>query len=133
MSLKDLAINDMADIMSDPDLGDSIDLKSPDGIAATIIARFVRHNQQFDFATGVPINGLNVSVQFSEKTLVAANANYPIRIKDKSTEEADRAFMNGHLVSFTDASGNKKQYQVLETMADETIGLIVLKLTPYSE
>lgn len=133
MGLFEIAQQDMADLMSDPDLGVSIALKSPDGQTATIYGRHIKHNQKFDFNQGMPVNTLNATMSISTKQLATQFPNYPFRNLDSASEHFNKVDMKNHIAEALDVSGAKCTYKVVENAADETLGLVVLTLTPHRE
>lgn len=83
-----------------------------------------KHWINFD-SDGNPINSKNVHVTIDEDFLKANK--YPSR-----NAKGD-VYLKGHLVSFADSTGFKKDYVVREWLPDEVLGLIVLILGDYTK
>ena len=125
---------EMAEFTNDLDgFAVAMTLKSTDGETASVNGLSRKHHLKLDQSTGMVINSLNASVTIHETNINTANANYPVRNTDPSSDHYQKVEMNGHKVDVADVSGIIKSYIVLESYAEETKGLIVLLLGNYRE
>ena len=125
MGLVAQAQADIKEITSNPDdFGVEITLIAPTSETAVIIGLHTKHHLGID-TDGLPVNSKKAYVSFSENTLIAANASYPIRNTNGEVE------LKNHRVKVKDSTGTLCQYVIREWFPDEEVGLIVCILGYY--
>ena len=124
MNLTDRAKADWLRFSSDSDsgFGVAISFIAPTAETATINGLGTKHRVSID-SDGQTINAKNVHVTFAESLLVAES--YPVR------NGAGEVSLRRHRVSFADSTGLQKNYVILETFPDETVGMITCILGDY--
>ncbi len=121
MSLLDQAILDTQAI-SEGVFSSSVSFTAVSGETCTVQALANKIGRKIS-DEGVLVNSKNATVVVHENTLT--NAGFPVR------NSQNEVAMNGTLVSVNDSSGVSKNYIVLETISDESVGLITLMLGDY--
>ena len=124
-SLIERAKKDWQRFTSDPDqFGTPINFLAPDpgNESADVVGLATEHHISID-SQGNPINAKNVHVSVAEELLT--DAGYPVR------NGSDEITLKGHKVSFKDARGILKAYQVTEMFPAQTVGMITLILEDF--
>lgn len=103
---------------------EDITIKTPNGaITANITGAATKHHISFD-SDGNQINSKNAHIRIVEDDLVALE--YPVRNASGEVE------LINHLVSVPDSSLVVRNYIILETFPNETMGVIVCILGDYN-
>lgn len=134
MGLQDDIIEDAAELSADTELfAVPIVLTSPDSQTASLNGQRNRIGHKLDQSVGMVVDTTNATVTVHERNILAANPNYPLRNNNEIGDHYQKVDLQDHLVEVADSSGITRKYKVIRSKADETIGLIVLMLTPYEE
>lgn len=100
-------------------------LTAPTGETASFTNIHSKHHMSID-GDGLPVNGKNAHISFSESQIIDSNPLYPIRnIKGEVS-------MARHRASVMDSTGLSKQYVIERWHQDETLGVIVCILGNYA-
>jgi len=123
--LIDQAKNDWQRFSSDPNaFGIPITFTAPAPGSEVSVINGLGTNHHVTIDTdGNTVNSKNSHVSVSEQLLV--DDGYPTRAG------GDEINMVGHRVSFEDSTGVTKEYQIDETLPDETVGMIICFLTDF--
>jgi len=125
MGLRDIAANDLTDILED--LGGwswPLTLTDPLGLSKTINGFSNDISQVIDPDTGLVVTGRSASIAISKTTLINAGfSDVPEGIVDTSKKP--------WLVEFADNIGKSNKFKIVETAPDNTLGCIVCLLSIY--
>jgi len=110
---------------------EDITFKTPDSfsgpaVEVTVQGLATKHHLDVD-TDGNAVSSKNVHVSVSEQVLV--DAGYPIR----DSEPISEVSMINHKVGYADSTGVLKEYVILQSFPDETVGIITFILGDYSE
>lgn len=126
MGLIEQAKEDIEEITSDLEgFGVEMVLTAPTGEVLPITGLHTKHHLAIDQETMKQVNSKNAHISVSEQFLI--DAGYPYRNAD------NEVYLQGHLVTVNDSTGNSCVYVIREWFPDRTIGLIVCILGDYSE
>lgn len=115
---------DVAQITSNGnEFGVPLTFTPPLGSPVTVNGLATKHHLEVN-REGVAFNGMNGHCSAAESVLTAAG--YTVRNGN------NKVSMVGHLVAWTDASGELTTYKIAEVYPDETLGLLVFILSNYS-
>lgn len=125
MSLLEQAEADLALVLEDAvgGFGQQITIRDPDGNSRTVIGTAGDVASVIDPETQALLTGATAHVCVRLSSLARAGIGVPIATAD----EARRPWR----VSFSGRDGALKQYSVLRSLPDRTLGTIVLILTPH--
>ena len=98
-------------------------LKTPDELTEiTVLGLAMKHHLSID-SDGRELSAKNVHISIIEADLVAES--YPVR------NSAGEVSLLKHKVSYPDSTGNIKDYVIIRTYPDETVGVITCILGDY--
>lgn len=117
-----MAIEDIKRFTTDGGFEVDMTLTAPGGEAIPVKSLATKHHNSVN-TDGVPINSKNSHASFIESDLTDKG----LTARDSRGE----VNLRNWLVSFADSSGVTKNYKIIETMPDETLGIIVCILGDY--
>lgn len=123
MGILELARRDTQQIVSSLDgWGVAMRLIATTTEVADVVGLHTKHHLSVD-ADGIATNSLNAHVAINERDLI--EQYFPVR------NAALEVSMIGVIVEAADSTGVTRQYKILQTYPDETLGLIVCILGFY--
>ena len=125
MGLRAQAAADAKTILEDSDgFGWPITITDPNDTSAALTGFSQEIHEVIDSDTGVAVAGLEASVALVIASLTAAGLGMPKGIPESTSKP--------WVVVFDDADGNETTWKVRDHHEDATIGIVVLKLEPYT-
>lgn len=125
MGLRDIAASDVIEIIHDTETGgDEITITSPAGVSETFNALANDIHFAIDPETGMTVTGRQCSATVLSSDLSDAGFS-----SIKGVPDSSRPWV----VTMTDINGVSSTFKVVESHPDNTMGLMILILSEYSQ